>query len=61
MASRNLRHSLRVVIPDITRERQAGQHIIYTTHVLAVSSICECIGVAAMVAGEDGNGGRVFA
>jgi hypothetical protein len=56
-----LRHSLRVVIPDITRERQAGQHIIYTTHVLAVSSICECIGVAAMVAGEDGNGGRVFA
>ena len=43
-------------MPDTaTRGEQAGQHIIYTEHVLAASSVCERIGVAMVVVGEDGD------
>jgi hypothetical protein len=38
-----------------TRGKQAGHHIIYTEHVLAITSVSECIGVAMVVVGEDGN------
>jgi hypothetical protein len=36
-------------------QKQAGQHIIYTKHVLAASPACERIGVAMAFVGEGGN------